>query len=157
MRAAVFTRPGLVELTDLPTPSAGPGEILLKVEAATLCGTDLRIRSGAKSAGVVPGTVKGHELAGRIEQVGDGVDRVGLGREETALALRGHGPGPGAGRAVGGDRPAGFGGGDGGEKMARNVFGFFGHGDRPIAERARRFALFARIRTGCTGGERAGA
>lgn len=83
MRAAVFTRPGLVELTDLPTPSAGPGEILLKVEAATLCGTDLRIRSGAKSAGVVPGTVMGHEIAGRIEQVGDGVDGYDVGAQAT--------------------------------------------------------------------------
>ena len=86
MLAAVFTGPGAVELTDLPTPSAGPGEILLKVEATTLCGTDLRIRSGAKSAGVVPGTVMGHEIAGRIAEVGEGVEgyRVGV---QAAVAI----------------------------------------------------------------------
>jgi len=40
--------------------------VLLKVEATTLCGTDLRIISGAKTAGVRPGVIMGHEIAGRI-------------------------------------------------------------------------------------------
>ncbi|WP_040161414.1 zinc-binding dehydrogenase [Nigerium massiliense] len=87
MRAAVFTGPGSIELQDIETPSAGPGEIVIKVEAATLCGTDLRIRSGAKSAGVVPGTVMGHEIAGRIEQIGEGVEGYEVGRQATVAIV----------------------------------------------------------------------
>jgi L-iditol 2-dehydrogenase len=53
----------------------GPGEALLRVEACGICGTDLRIAAGAHRA-YPEGTVRvpGHEIAGRLEAVGDGVD-----------------------------------------------------------------------------------
>lgn len=66
MRAAVLNEPWNLELVTRPVPRAGRGEVVLKVEANTLCGTDYRLYSGAKTAGVRPGVVPGHEIAGRI-------------------------------------------------------------------------------------------
>lgn len=83
MRAAVLNAPHDFGLTTRPTPEPGPGEVLLRVEATTLCGTDLRLISGAKTAGVRPGVVLGHEIAGRIEAVGDGVDGYPVGAQAT--------------------------------------------------------------------------
>ncbi|VEI02667.1 L-threonine 3-dehydrogenase [Acidipropionibacterium jensenii] len=65
--------PGDVALVDKPVPSPGPGEVLLAVEATTICGTDLRIISGEKTSGVRPGATLGHEVAGRIAAIGEGV------------------------------------------------------------------------------------
>lgn len=83
MRAAVLNRPNDFGLTERPTPGPGPGEVLLRIEATTLCGTDLRLISGAKTAGVRPGVVLGHEIAGRIEAVGEGVEGCPTGAQAT--------------------------------------------------------------------------
>lgn len=76
-------RPHDFQLTERPAPEPGPGEVLLRIEATTLCGTDLRLITGAKTAGVRPGVVLGHEVAGRIEAVGDGVDGLPVGAQAT--------------------------------------------------------------------------
>lgn len=73
MLAAIFKGPGQMALEEIPTPHAGPGELLLKVGANTVCGTDVRILRGEKSAGIDRGVVLGHEIAGRIAEVGEGV------------------------------------------------------------------------------------
>ena len=73
MRAAVLAAPGRLELRDVPTPHAGAGELVLRVGANTLCGTDGRILRGEKTAGVRPGVVLGHEIAGFVDEVGSGV------------------------------------------------------------------------------------
>lgn len=83
MAAAILGGIGDLSLRRVPRPSPGPGEVLLRVEANTICGTDLRIISGAKTAGVRPGVVLGHEFAGRIEAVGDGVEGVTIGAQAT--------------------------------------------------------------------------
>ena len=83
MRALVLVQPGRVELQQRADPTPGPGEVLLKVEATTLCGTDLRIISGAKTAGVRPGVVMGHEIAGRVAALGDGVTGYDVGQQAT--------------------------------------------------------------------------
>lgn len=69
MQAAVLNAPGDLELVRCPVPKAGAGEVVLKVEANTLCGTDYRLYTGAKTAGVRPGVVPGHEIAGRIVEI----------------------------------------------------------------------------------------
>jgi L-iditol 2-dehydrogenase len=72
MKAAVYLGPEKIEVRDLPKPDCGAGEILIKVEACAICGTDVRIFcNGQKN--VVPPTVTGHEIAGTIEQVGKDV------------------------------------------------------------------------------------
>ncbi|MBK8447482.1 MAG: alcohol dehydrogenase catalytic domain-containing protein [Micropruina sp.] len=81
MRALVLVEPGRIELQQRPDPRPGPGEVLLKVEATTLCGTDLRIISGAKTAGVRQGVIMGHEIAGRIAALGEGVSGYEVGQQ----------------------------------------------------------------------------
>lgn len=83
MLSAVLHGPHNLELINRDTPEPGPGEVLLKVEAATLCGTDMRILDGSKTAGVRPGVVPGHEIAGRIVAVGEGVVGYPIGRQAT--------------------------------------------------------------------------
>ncbi|MCS5723666.1 zinc-dependent dehydrogenase [Herbiconiux sp. CPCC 203407] len=77
MRAAVFRRPGVVEVTDVPVPVPGPGDLLVKVRAASVCGTDLRITKHGHFR-IPEGTsrVLGHELTGEVVEAG--VDVVGL-------------------------------------------------------------------------------
>ncbi len=73
MRAAVLEGPGRLESRDVPTPSAGPGEVLVEVGANTVCGTDLRIMRGEKTSGVRTPVILGHETAGHVAEVGAGV------------------------------------------------------------------------------------
>ncbi len=73
MIAAIFRRPGELEIAEVETPEIGPGEVLIKVGANTVCGTDVRILRGEKTAGIERGTVIGHEFAGRVAGVGKNV------------------------------------------------------------------------------------
>jgi L-iditol 2-dehydrogenase len=70
MLAAVFHGPGEMEVTEVERPEIGPGEVLVKVGANTVCGTDVRIMRGEKSRGVRRPSIIGHEFAGRVEEVG---------------------------------------------------------------------------------------
>lgn len=74
MRAAVFSYPPSVRVVDAPVPQIGRGEVLIRVRAASLCGTDLRI--ARRGHGSIPqGTqrILGHEVVGEIVEVGEGV------------------------------------------------------------------------------------
>ena len=83
MPALVLNGPGDVQLTEKPIPTPGPGEVVLAVEATTICGTDLRIMSGEKTTGVRPGVTLGHEIAGRIASLGEGVEGLTAGQQAT--------------------------------------------------------------------------
>jgi len=72
MRALVYQGPGQIMLGDIDEPEPAPGEVLLTVAAAGVCGTDRHIVAG--ELGVAPGTVPGHEIAGVVASVGEGVD-----------------------------------------------------------------------------------
>ena len=75
MEALVYHGAGDLRLEERPTPSAGPGEVLVRVQACGICGTDLRIAAGSHRA-YPDGTVRvpGHEIAGAVAAAGDGVD-----------------------------------------------------------------------------------
>jgi L-iditol 2-dehydrogenase len=73
MLAAVLAGPNDLKPQELPTPSPGPGEVLVKVGADTICGTDVRILRGEKTSGVRLPVVLGHEAAGHVAEVGPGV------------------------------------------------------------------------------------
>ena len=77
MRATVFEQPGKVSVQDRPTPEAGPGEVRLRVAAASLCASDVRVFRGEKYAR--PGVVPGHEIAGVVDAVGEGAEGVAEG------------------------------------------------------------------------------
>ncbi|MEU3875041.1 MULTISPECIES: L-threonine 3-dehydrogenase [Streptomyces] len=82
MRALVKTAaaPGL-ELTEVPTPEAGPGQVLIKVLRTGICGTDLHIDSWDDWAArtVRAPLVVGHEFAGEVVATGAGVTKVAVG------------------------------------------------------------------------------
>lgn len=70
MKAIRLYGPGDLRVEDLPVPRIGRGELLVRVKAAMICGTDVRMhRSGGK---VAPVTL-GHEFAGVVEEAGEGV------------------------------------------------------------------------------------
>lgn len=71
MRALVFAAPGVLELAEVADPTPEPGEVIIEVEAAGVCGTDHHLVAG--ELGVGEGMIPGHETAGRIAAIGDGV------------------------------------------------------------------------------------
>ncbi len=70
MLAAVFQHPGQMEVMEVNTPDIGVDEVLVKVGANTICGTDVRIFRGEKTKGIPLPTILGHEMAGHVYQVG---------------------------------------------------------------------------------------
>ncbi len=70
-----------VGLIDAPEPQAGPGEVLIRVAAAGICGTDMAIYDWAPRMQnrVATPRILGHEATGRIEAVGAGVDGLKAG------------------------------------------------------------------------------
>jgi len=73
MRAAIFKAPGApLEIAELPDPTAGPGEIVVRVRNCGICGSDLHA-AGSANVKLPPGTIMGHEFAGIVAQTGDGV------------------------------------------------------------------------------------
>lgn len=81
--------PGLTIVEDYPTPQIGPGEVLVKVRAASICGTDLHIyRWDDWAAGrIKPPVIIGHEVTGDVVQVAPDVQRVKVG---DFVALESH-------------------------------------------------------------------
>ncbi|MEM7249713.1 MAG: zinc-binding dehydrogenase [Acidobacteriota bacterium] len=71
MRAFRVTAPGALELVELEPPTPGPGEIVLQVEAALTCGTDLKLFRRGHPKMPFPTRI-GHEFAGRVIAAGEG-------------------------------------------------------------------------------------
>ena len=71
MLAAIYHGPQDLRLEQIPKPKVGPGDVLIQVLSASICGTDLRIYHGEHRK-FPPGTVRipGHEVVGRIAQAG---------------------------------------------------------------------------------------
>ncbi|WP_232844849.1 zinc-dependent dehydrogenase [Paracoccus onubensis] len=70
MKAALLTAPDALVLTELPVPALESGDVLIRVRAATICGTDIRIFRGRKTAGIRYPSVLGHEFAGEVVDAG---------------------------------------------------------------------------------------
>ena len=90
MKGAMLLGPEEIEVRDLPIPEPGPGEIVLSVEAATTCGTDVKVfkRGGHPRMLKVP-TLFGHEMAGRVAGLGAGVTKF---REGDAVVVANSAP-----------------------------------------------------------------
>jgi L-iditol 2-dehydrogenase len=74
MLAAVLYGQEDVRMEHVPVPHAGPGEIVVRVAAALTCGTDLKVfRRGYHAKMIQPPALFGHELAGVVAEIGEGV------------------------------------------------------------------------------------
>jgi L-iditol 2-dehydrogenase len=83
MQAVMKVAPGVgnIELRDIPEPKAGPGQVVIKVQAAGICGTDIHIYKDEFKTR--PPVVLGHEIAGEIVEMGTGVEGLKTGSKVT--------------------------------------------------------------------------
>ncbi len=80
MRAALLRGARQVEIVSAPRPEPGPGEIVIRVDAALTCGTDAKVfRRGYHARMLEPPCPFGHEYAGTVAAVGEGVRNVSEG------------------------------------------------------------------------------
>jgi L-iditol 2-dehydrogenase len=85
MKAARFYAPGDIRLEDIPDPVAGPGDVVIRVRNCSTCGTDVKIsRHGHQN--IHPPRTMGHEIAGEIVEVGDGVEVWKVGDRVQVIA-----------------------------------------------------------------------
>jgi len=82
MRALLLSEYSKLDVVDLPQPVAGPGEVVVQVAACGICGSDVHGYDGS-SGRRIPPLVMGHEAAGVIAEVGDGVSRFAVGDRVT--------------------------------------------------------------------------
>ena len=80
MRAAVYYNNSDIRVEERPTPEIGPGELLVRIEASGICGSDVMEWYRIKKAPLV----LGHEIAGEIVEVGEGVERYRNGDRVSA-------------------------------------------------------------------------
>ncbi len=73
--------PGRLRLREIPDLACGPGQLKIRVKAAGICGTDLRLVSGELPS--KPLVTLGHEVGGIVEEVGSGVKRARIGDKVT--------------------------------------------------------------------------
>jgi 2-desacetyl-2-hydroxyethyl bacteriochlorophyllide A dehydrogenase len=78
MKAAIIEAPGDIRVGTVPDPTPAPGQIVVKVAACGVCGTDLHIADGDLPAAQYP-IVPGHELAGEVVAVGGDVSDLAEG------------------------------------------------------------------------------
>ena len=72
MKSLLLSEYNHLEIADFPVPPAGPGEVLVRVEACGICGSDVHGYDGS-SGRRIPPIVMGHEAAGTVAAVGAGV------------------------------------------------------------------------------------
>ena len=86
MQAVILYGAEDLRLETVPRPVAGPGELVVRVGAATTCGTDLKVyRRGYHAQMLRPPTTFGHEVAGTVSEVGAGVLQFQVGDRVVAL------------------------------------------------------------------------
>jgi 2-desacetyl-2-hydroxyethyl bacteriochlorophyllide A dehydrogenase len=78
MRALVYLGPRRMELQDAPDPVPGPGEVVIRSRASSICGSDLHGFREASSRRIPP-LIMGHETVGEIAATGEGVDAARVG------------------------------------------------------------------------------
>lgn len=83
MKAAVFEKPNVITVKQVPVPEIGDGEVLIRVKLTGICGTDWSIYTGKYSADRLP-LIAGHEFCGEIEQVGRNAKGLKVGDRVTA-------------------------------------------------------------------------
>jgi L-iditol 2-dehydrogenase len=90
VKAAVSIEPRRLEVREVPVPSLAADDILVKVDYAGICGTDLHIFHGTAPNATYP-VIQGHEFAGEVADVGSGVRDVHIGARVVAEGRAGTG------------------------------------------------------------------
>jgi len=89
MRALLVERPGEARVVDLPVTEPGAGEVLVRVGAAGICGSDVELLEGTRAPAYVRyPVVPGHEWAGTVASVGPAVERIRPGDLVVAEGFR---------------------------------------------------------------------
>jgi 2-desacetyl-2-hydroxyethyl bacteriochlorophyllide A dehydrogenase len=105
MKSAVFHQPYRMTVDEGPVPTAGPDDIVLRVHACGICGSDLHgYRAGLW---VEPGEIMGHEWAGEVTEVGANVRHLRPG-DRVTVGNPGGGLGPGWEKSVGYGLPGAY-------------------------------------------------
>ena len=88
MRAALLREFGTLAVEEVATPQPGPGEVLVRVSACGICGTDLKIVAGAYQGTWPPELpfIIGHEWSGEVAALGPGTERSGLALGDRVVA-----------------------------------------------------------------------
>lgn len=80
MKAVILKAVGEYALVEKPMPVlTDPGDLLIRIEAASICGSDVHIFADPPGIPAVLGTTIGHEMVGRVEAVGEGVSGFQIG------------------------------------------------------------------------------
>ena len=79
MKALLFEGPNKMDIKDVPLPTLQDGDLLVKVSACLICGTDIRIYRGKKTKDVRIPSILGHEFSGVIEKIGGKVEGFSIG------------------------------------------------------------------------------
>ena len=79
MKAAVCPEPGKLAIEDVEKPTPGPGEVLIEVKASGICGSDVRGFEGTHPEIDQYPVILGHEFAGVVAEVGEGVQECSPG------------------------------------------------------------------------------
>ncbi len=82
MKALLLTAPSTLELTDFPEPPIGPDDVLVRVRACGICGSDIHGWDGS-SGRRRPPLIMGHEASGEVARVGPAVQRWQVGDRVT--------------------------------------------------------------------------
>ncbi|AMM87166.1 Zn-dependent alcohol dehydrogenase [Martelella sp. AD-3] len=92
MKAVIFDTVGQpLRVGDMPDPTPAPDEVVLKVAACGICGSDLHITEDPAPFGIAGGFVLGHEIAGEVVATGGGVDTLKPGDLVAVVPMRGCG------------------------------------------------------------------
>jgi L-iditol 2-dehydrogenase len=85
MQAAVLYGKEDVRLESVPVPLVGAGELLIRIRTALTCGTDVKVfRRGYHAKMIIPPALFGHEMAGDIVAVGEGITKFRVGQRIVA-------------------------------------------------------------------------
>ena len=77
MKAAILTAPNQMSYGEAADPAPEPGDLVLRVKASTICGTDIRILRGRKTAGIRYPSIIGHEFSGEVVDSGGSAYQTG--------------------------------------------------------------------------------
>ena len=91
MKAALIYGPRDIRVETVETPTVQEDEILVKVKACGICGTDMHVYKTGRTSGSKMPVILGHEFSGEIVDIGKPIDGLSVGDKVIGTGLRGCG------------------------------------------------------------------